>query len=48
MCKVGEFSKLAKTTIKTLGIMTSWIIESKFIDDNGYRYYERKDLISFK
>ena len=46
MYKIGEFSKLARTTIKTLRYYEQVeLLSPSFIDDNGYRYYEGKDLI---
>ena len=46
MYKIGEFSKLARTTIKTLRYYEQVeLLNPSFIDDNGYRYYEGKDLI---
>ena len=46
MYKIGEFSKLARTTIKTLRYYEqAGLLNPSFIDDNGYRYYEGKDLI---
>ncbi len=46
MYKIGEFSKLARTTIKTLRYYEQvGLLNPSFIDKNGYRYYEGKDLI---
>lgn len=46
MYKIGEFSKLARTTIKTLRYYEQvGLLNPSFIDGNGYRYYEGKDLI---
>lgn len=45
MLKIGEFSKLAKTTIKTLRYYDEIdLLKSIFVDDNGYRYYEIEQL----
>ena len=39
MYKIGEFSKLARTTIKTLRYYEqAGLLNPSFIDDNGYRY----------
>lgn len=46
MYKIGEFSKLAKTTIKTLRYYEKEkLLVPSFIDTNGYRYYETMQLI---
>lgn len=46
MYKIGEFSKLAKITVKTLRYYDKQgILTPSFIDDNGYRYYGSNDLI---
>ncbi|MDO5329762.1 MAG: MerR family transcriptional regulator [Coriobacteriia bacterium] len=46
MYKIGEFSKLAKTTIKTLRYYESQgLFEPAYVDDNGYRYYEADQLL---
>lgn len=47
MYKIGEFSKLSKTTIKTLRYYDKEnLLMPAFIDQNtGYRYYETKQLI---
>ena len=47
MYKIGEFSKLSKTTIKTLRYYEKEkLLMPDFIDQNtGYRYYETKQLI---
>lgn len=47
MYKIGEFSKLSKTTIKTLRYYEKEkLLMPAFIDQNtGYRYYETKQLI---
>ena len=47
MYKIGEFSKLSKTTIKTLRYYDKEnLLMPDFIDQNtGYRYYETKQLI---
>lgn len=40
MLKIGEFSKLAKTTVKTLRYYDEiGLLKPVFVDDNGYRYY---------
>lgn len=45
MLKIGEFSKLAKTTIKTLRYYDYVnLLKPVFVDDNGYRYYEIEQL----
>lgn len=45
MIKIGEFSKLAKTTIRTLRYYDEiGLFKPVFIDDNGYRYYEINQL----
>lgn len=46
MYKIGEFSKLSKTTIKTLRYYEKEnILLPIFVDVNGYRYYETEQLI---
>lgn len=46
MYKIGEFSKLSKTTIKTLRYYEKeQILIPSFVDDNGYRYYETNQLL---
>jgi len=49
MLKIGEFSKIAKTTIKTLRYYDDiGLFKPSFVDENGYRYYEfdkLKDLL---
>lgn len=46
MHKIGEFSKLSKTTIKTLRYYEKEkLLIPVFIDTNGYRYYETKQLV---
>src|SRR5574344_241788 len=46
MYKIGEFSNLSKTTIKTLRYYEQEkLLIPTFIDDNGYRYYEAKQLV---
>lgn len=46
MIKIGDFSKLGKTTIKTLRYYEKeGLLFPKFIDLNGYRYYETEQLI---
>lgn len=45
MLKIGEFSKVAKTTIKTLRYYDDiGLFRPSFVDDNGYRYYELEQL----
>lgn len=45
MLKIGEFSKISKTTIKTLRYYDEIdLIKPAFVDDNGYRYYEIEQL----
>lgn len=45
MIRIGEFSKLAKTTVKTLRFYDEEdLFRPKFVDDNGYRYYEIEQL----
>lgn len=40
MFRIGEFSKLAKTTVKTLRFYDEIeLFTPSFVDDNGYRYY---------
>lgn len=48
MYKIGDFSKLAKTTVKTLRYYEKegLLIPSYTDSDNGYRYYETKQLLS--
>jgi len=46
MYKIGEFSILAKTTIKTLRFYEKeGLFTPCFIDDNGYRYYDASQLV---
>ena len=46
MYKIGEFSKLAKTTVKTLRYYEKQqLLMPSFVDDNGYRYYQTADLM---
>lgn len=46
MYRIGEFSILAKTTIKTLRYYEKEkILFPSFVDHNGYRYYETKQLL---
>lgn len=41
MLKIGEFSKLAKMTVKTLRYYNEiGLLKPIFVDDNGYRYYQ--------
>ena len=45
MLKIGEFSKLAKTTIKALRYYDEvGLLKPKFVDNNGYRYYTISQL----
>ncbi|MCQ2602922.1 MAG: MerR family transcriptional regulator, partial [Clostridia bacterium] len=45
MLKIGEFSKLCKTTVKTLRYYDEVdLLKPIFVDDNGYRYYEISQL----
>ena len=45
MIKIGEFSKIAKTTIKTLRYYDDInLFKPAFVDENGYRYYELSQL----
>ena len=46
MYKIGEFSVLSKSTIKTLRYYEKeGLITPSFVDDNGYRYYETDKLL---
>lgn len=46
MYKIGEFSVLAKTTIKTLRYYEKeGLLLPTFVDTNGYRYYETNQLL---
>lgn len=46
MYKIGEFSILSKTTIKTLRFYEKEkLFLPSFVDENGYRYYEASKLI---
>lgn len=46
MYKIGEFSTLAKTTIKTLRYYEKEkLLLPFFVDENGYRYYETTQLL---
>lgn len=46
MYKIGEFSKLAKTTVKTLRYYeTQGLLLPAHIDENLYRYYSAEQLI---
>ena len=46
MYKIGEFSTLAKTTIKTLRYYEKErLLLPCFVDSNGYRYYETMQLL---
>lgn len=45
MLKIGDFSKLCKTTIKTLRYYDEvGLLKPVFVDENGYRYYEVSQL----
>lgn len=45
MLKIGEFSCLAKTTVKTLRYYDEiGLLKPVFVDDNGYRYYQIDQL----
>jgi len=45
MIKIGLFSKMAKTTIKTLRYYDEiGLFHPAFIDENGYRYYQLEQL----
>lgn len=45
MFKIGEFSKMAMTTVKTLRYYDETdLLKPAFVDDNGYRYYETEQL----
>lgn len=45
MIRIGDFSKLAKTTIKTLRFYDDiGLFKPVFVDDNGYRYYGIEQL----
>lgn len=48
MYKIGDFSKLSKTTIKTLRYYEQeHLLIPSYIDEaNGYRFYEAKDLLT--
>jgi len=46
MYKIGEFSTLSKTTIKTLRYYEKEkLLLPSFVDENGYRYYEANKLL---
>lgn len=46
MYKIGEFSVLSKTTIKTLRFYEKMgLLNPSKVDDNGYRYYEANKLL---
>lgn len=46
MYKIGEFSVLSKTTIKTLRYYEKeGLFIPSFVDENGYRYYETNKLL---
>lgn len=45
MFRIGEFSKLAKTTVKTIRYYDEvGLLKPVFVDGNGYRYYETEQL----
>ena len=45
MLKIGEFSKLCKSTVKTLRYYDEvGLLKPVFVDDNGYRYYARRQI----
>lgn len=45
MLRIGEFSCLAKTTVKTLRYYDEiGLLKPVFVDDNGYRYYQIDQL----
>lgn len=45
MFKIGEFSKLSKTTIKTLRYYDEiGLFKPSYVEDNGYRFYSIDDL----
>lgn len=45
MFRIGKFSSLAKTTVKTLRFYDEIdLFKPSFVDDNGYRYYSIEDL----
>ena len=47
MYRIGEFSKLSKTTIKTIRYYEKeGLLTPHFIDVNNYRYYTSKELIA--
>ena len=42
---IGEFSKLAKTSIRTLRYYDEAdLFKPSFVEDNGYRYYSMEDF----
>lgn len=46
MYKIGDFSKLAKITVKTLRYYEKEkLLIPSFVDTNGYRYYESRQLM---
>ena len=46
MYKIGEFSILSKTTIKTLRFYEKeGLFSPSRVDENGYRYYEANKLL---
>lgn len=49
MYKIGDFSNLSKTTIKTLRYYEKeGLLIPSYIDGvNGYRYYESNQLVNF-
>lgn len=45
MFRIGEFSKLAKVTVKTIRYYDEVdLLKPIFVDDNGYRYYKTEQL----
>ncbi len=45
LLSIGEFSKLAKTTVRTLRFYDEiGLFKPTFIEENGYRYYSVEDL----
>lgn len=45
MLKIGEFSKIARTTVKTLRYYDEIdLLKPAFVDDNGYRYYNIEQI----
>ncbi|MFA6860478.1 MAG: MerR family transcriptional regulator [Clostridia bacterium] len=49
MYRIGEFSKMAKSTVKTLRFYDEiGLFNPKFVDENGYRYYSIEQLKSLQ